>query len=211
MGILHKGTSLANVYRSLKEKYGDVYRFWLGLNPFIVISNADYAQYIFSRRDVYDQSHFFKDWLDSLMPNGLILTQELRSDSVRKLHFDMYNQYQRLMQGIIGLIAFDYDLQREERLNKALGVFLAMMNKLLLMSSLPKIFLHTYVKLNTEFQKAMKTIQIYTEAIVLKEQQIQGESKGKSLISSLVSSLQENEVEEQKENETEQQGKQPVT
>ncbi|CAF3835859.1 unnamed protein product [Rotaria sordida] len=72
-GILAlKPASLPDVLIQLRDKFGDVYQFWFGSMHLIMINCLEDAQYIFSRRHIYDQGDIFTENLKLLNPNGVI-------------------------------------------------------------------------------------------------------------------------------------------
>jgi hypothetical protein len=54
-GIISRNESIPNVNLKLKEKFGDIYQFWMGPSRFIAVCNADDVEHIFSHRNIYDQ------------------------------------------------------------------------------------------------------------------------------------------------------------
>jgi len=54
-GIISRNESIPNVNLKLKEKFGDIYQFWMGPSRFIAVCNADDVEHILSHRNIYDQ------------------------------------------------------------------------------------------------------------------------------------------------------------
>ncbi|CAF3090451.1 unnamed protein product [Rotaria sp. Silwood2] len=70
-GLL-KGTSLPQIYTSLKNRFGDIYQLQFGLVHAFIIGNIDDIQHILNHRHIYDQGDWAVELVGALFPNGLI-------------------------------------------------------------------------------------------------------------------------------------------
>ncbi|CAF3333815.1 unnamed protein product [Rotaria sp. Silwood2] len=70
-GVIH-GTSLPQVYLSLRQRFGDIFQFWLGPWRVVVVSGLNDVQHIFNNRNVYEQGDIYIQQSSVLNPNGLI-------------------------------------------------------------------------------------------------------------------------------------------
>ena len=71
-GVLTRGTSLPQVYISFKDRFGDIFQIWLGFLRFIVVSDIEDVQHIFTHRHIYDQGDWFVEQFGVLVPDSLI-------------------------------------------------------------------------------------------------------------------------------------------
>ena len=67
-----RGASFFTILSSLRQRFGDIYQVWLGLERCIVVCNIKDIQYIFTNRNIYDQGALFVEKASLLMPNGII-------------------------------------------------------------------------------------------------------------------------------------------
>lgn len=67
-----RGISYAEIYKKLRERFGDICQLWLGPSRFILVSNIVDVQYIFSNRNIYDQGDLFVEKLSNIVPDSLI-------------------------------------------------------------------------------------------------------------------------------------------
>jgi hypothetical protein len=70
-GILFNDVSFPQVLLKLKKQFGDVFQVWLGSVRFVVVSNINDVQYIFTHRQVYDHSDLLFDNFSIVFPDGL--------------------------------------------------------------------------------------------------------------------------------------------
>ena len=71
-GLLFGTKSSADVYISFKERFGDIYLYYVGFIRFIVVHNIDDVQYILSHRNKYDQGDIFLEKFSILVPDSII-------------------------------------------------------------------------------------------------------------------------------------------
>ena len=71
-GALFDGKSLAQIYLSFKERFGDTFQLWLGPWRFVVVGNVNDVQHIFTHRHVYDQGELLVTQFGVFLPDGLI-------------------------------------------------------------------------------------------------------------------------------------------
>jgi hypothetical protein len=71
-GILFDNLSLHQVYLAFKNRFGDIYQFWMGPWRLIIVSGITDVQHIFTYRNIYDQGDIFVEQLHVLMHDGLI-------------------------------------------------------------------------------------------------------------------------------------------
>ena len=71
-GMLSGQRVFHEVYIMLKEKYGDVFSFWLGPNYGMVLSRVEHVRHVFADRQTYDQSGETIKMFSLLFPKGLI-------------------------------------------------------------------------------------------------------------------------------------------
>jgi hypothetical protein len=128
----------------------------------------------------------------------------------------MIEQCERLLLGIFGFIAFDYDLQTlddenescKNELTLALHTFLSTEMTLI---RLPTIVGRIYLILNLEYQRARKIINQYLQRMIEQEltesPTMRAERKRTSFIASLVDSLQQDEKLEATKHEESKQGR----
>ncbi|CAF1157376.1 unnamed protein product [Adineta steineri] len=58
-GLLFGSKPISDVYISYKERFGDIYLFWVGFTRYTIVHNIDDVQYIFNNRNKYDQGSIF--------------------------------------------------------------------------------------------------------------------------------------------------------
>lgn len=71
-GMLLQGKSLAEIFTTFKQRYGDIFQFWFGATRYIVVGNISDVQHIFTHRNIYDQGDFFAEQFSTLFPNALV-------------------------------------------------------------------------------------------------------------------------------------------
>ncbi len=71
IGLL-RGDPLPDIYKNLKNRFGDYYQLWFGSWRFIVVSNITDVQHIFTHRNIYDQGDVFCQQFSVIFPDGLI-------------------------------------------------------------------------------------------------------------------------------------------
>ncbi|CAF1095535.1 unnamed protein product [Adineta steineri] len=113
------------------------------------------------------------------------------------IHTDLVHRCQTFTMNVIGLIAFDYNL--ESNINSPIKIafqdFVSYVTIVILMSWLPQWISKIYLKFNWKYQKIHRLIRELTEKIV--EQEQNNSQRSKNLIASLVSSLNEQANDEQ--------------
>ncbi|CAF0792014.1 unnamed protein product [Adineta ricciae] len=72
VGLLFGTKAASEVYISLKEKFGDIYQYWIGFVRLIVVHDIDDVQYIFTHRSIYDQGQVFIEKFSVLIPESII-------------------------------------------------------------------------------------------------------------------------------------------
>lgn len=70
-GILFRGKTPSEALSEFKQRFGNVFQFWLGPSRLIVVSGANDVQHIFTHRHIYDQGYTFEKFT-ALIPNSLI-------------------------------------------------------------------------------------------------------------------------------------------
>ena len=71
-GLLFGIKPASEVYISFKERFGDIYQYWLGFTRFTVVHNIDDVQYIFTHRNIYDQGEIFVEKFSIIVPDSII-------------------------------------------------------------------------------------------------------------------------------------------
>ncbi|CAF4858903.1 unnamed protein product [Rotaria socialis] len=67
-----QGKSPVEIFSEFKSRYGDIFQFWFGPTRYIIVSNANDIQHIFTNRHIYDQGNMFIEQFSTLFPNGYI-------------------------------------------------------------------------------------------------------------------------------------------
>ena len=70
--MLTKKKSIAEVHLALKDRFGDIYRFWVGPSQLITVCNADDVQHIFQNRQIYEQGDVHLEKFSLLFQDALI-------------------------------------------------------------------------------------------------------------------------------------------
>ena len=89
---LTAGRALHEVQAIFKEKYGDVYSFWLGSLYTITFSRIENVQHVLADRHTYDLSTHTTSTFGVLFPNGLI---SLRGDAWKRHARFMFPMFKR--------------------------------------------------------------------------------------------------------------------
>ncbi|CAF4647709.1 unnamed protein product [Rotaria sp. Silwood1] len=63
---------MTDVYISFKERFGDIYQFWISFTRYVIVNNIDDVQYIFTHRNIYDQGEVFLDKFSLFFPDSII-------------------------------------------------------------------------------------------------------------------------------------------
>ena len=71
---LGEDDSIAHALQKVKERFGDVFQFWMGSSRYIVLSRVEDVEHVFTHRQIYDQSELFTKTLDLLYPDSLVCT-----------------------------------------------------------------------------------------------------------------------------------------
>ncbi len=71
-GFLLRGKSPAQIFAEFKHRYGDIFQFWFGSTRYIIVSNVNDVQHIFTHRNIYDQGDIYIQQFSTLFPNGFI-------------------------------------------------------------------------------------------------------------------------------------------
>ncbi|CAF4286502.1 unnamed protein product, partial [Adineta steineri] len=71
-GLLFGSKPISEVYISYKERFGDIYLFWVGFTRYTIVHNIDDVQYIFNNRNKYDQGSIFLEKVSILVPDSII-------------------------------------------------------------------------------------------------------------------------------------------
>jgi hypothetical protein len=74
-GLLLRNASIPLTFEKLKNRFGDIFQFWLGPSRLIVLSGLDDIQHVFTNRHIYDQGDLFVHKFGLLFPDGLICTR----------------------------------------------------------------------------------------------------------------------------------------
>ncbi|CAF2647280.1 unnamed protein product [Rotaria sp. Silwood2] len=69
-GMLLNGKPPPAIFAEFKSRYGDIYQFWFGPTRYIVVSNVNDIQHIFTHRHIYDQGKIFIEQFSILFPSG---------------------------------------------------------------------------------------------------------------------------------------------
>lgn len=71
-GLLFGSKSLPEAFSTFKQRFGDVFQFWIGPTRVIVVSNINDVQYIFNHRHIYDQGEVYTKQFSIIIPHGYI-------------------------------------------------------------------------------------------------------------------------------------------
>ena len=71
-GILLHGKTSSEAFAEFKQRFGNIYQFWLGPSRLIVVSGASDVQHIFTHRHIYDIGNSFVKTFNVLIPNAMI-------------------------------------------------------------------------------------------------------------------------------------------
>ncbi|CAF4429106.1 unnamed protein product [Rotaria sp. Silwood2] len=71
-GMLLYNKSPAEIFAEMKYRYGDIFQFWFGPTRYIIVSNVNDIQHIFTHRNIYDQGNIFIEQFSVLFPSGYI-------------------------------------------------------------------------------------------------------------------------------------------
>jgi hypothetical protein len=74
-GLLLRNASIPLTFEKLKNRFGDIFQFWLGPSRLIVLSGLEDIQHVFTNRHIYDQGDLFVHKFGLLFPDGLICTR----------------------------------------------------------------------------------------------------------------------------------------
>ena len=74
-GLFLRNASIPLILTKLKNRFGDVFQFWIGPSRWIVLSDLDDIQHVFTNRNIYDQGDLFVHKFGLLFPDGLICTR----------------------------------------------------------------------------------------------------------------------------------------
>lgn len=74
-GLLVPNASIPLTLEKLKNRFGDIFQFWLGPSRLIVLSGLEDIRHVFSNRHIYDQGDLFLHKFGLLFPDGLICTR----------------------------------------------------------------------------------------------------------------------------------------
>ncbi len=74
-GLLLRNASIPLTFEKLKNRFGDIFQFWLGPSRLIVLSGLDDIKHVFTNRHIYDQGDLFVHKFGLLFPDGLICTR----------------------------------------------------------------------------------------------------------------------------------------
>jgi hypothetical protein len=74
-GLLLKNASIPLTLAKLKNRFGDIFQFWLGPSRLIILSGLQDIQHVFTNRNIYDQGDLFVYKFGLLFPDGLICTR----------------------------------------------------------------------------------------------------------------------------------------
>ncbi|CAF3802339.1 unnamed protein product [Rotaria sp. Silwood1] len=74
-GIIPNGVSVAQALTTFKQRYGDIFQFWLGPSYYVVINDIVDVQHIFTNRHIYEQGEVFIQQASILFSDGLICTK----------------------------------------------------------------------------------------------------------------------------------------
>ena len=144
------------------------------------------------------------------------LLHNWRNQNDQQIRTDIVFECQKLLLGIFGFIAFDYDLhtlddrktKAAEELNAALNDTLSAFRMLIFS---PRLLYLLYTKISPSYRHSQKFLKNYVNGIVDQELSNSPEyilqRKRTSLIASLVSSLQEDEIAEAMKKEEDKKGR----
>ncbi|CAF1131795.1 unnamed protein product [Adineta steineri] len=71
-GLLFDKASLPEAHIAFKQRYGDIYQFWISSTRLIVVNNLNDIQHIFTHRNIYDQGDIYVQKFSIVIPHGLI-------------------------------------------------------------------------------------------------------------------------------------------
>ena len=74
-GLLLQNASIPLTLEKLKNRFGDIFQFWLGPSRLIVLSGLEDIRHVFNNRHIYDQGDLFVHKFGLLFPDGLICTR----------------------------------------------------------------------------------------------------------------------------------------
>ncbi len=74
-GLLLRNASIPLTFEKFKNRFGDIFQFWLGPSRLIVLSGLDDIKHVFTNRHIYDQGDLFVHKFGLLFPDGLICTR----------------------------------------------------------------------------------------------------------------------------------------
>jgi hypothetical protein len=165
---------------------------------------------LFRRAKVIPQLDTIVDCTDKLLSNW-------RHQFDQQIHTDIVEQCQKLLLGIFGFIAFDYDLHTldynsEKTRDELKGALNDLLFAFRILIYSPKFVSILYTKFSPGFQRSQKFLKHYVNKIVDQEltndSELILERKRTCLIASLVASLQQDENAEAMKKEEDKKGKQ---
>lgn len=74
-GILLNGATTAEVYPSLKRRFGNIFQFWLGPSRIVVVSDIGDVEHVFTHRNIYDLADLYMEKFGLLFPDAPICTK----------------------------------------------------------------------------------------------------------------------------------------
>ncbi|CAF1080270.1 unnamed protein product [Adineta steineri] len=202
-GFLTRKKSFHEILHDYQRRYGDKFTFWFGLQPYIVffcpndivvLAGAKWKRHVRVMLPVFKRAKMIQH-LDTIIECAdHFIDQNLLDNHIHK---DLVHRCQTFTMNVIGLIAFDYNL--ESNINSPIKIafqdFVSYVTIVILMSWLPRWISKIYLKFNWKYQKIHRLIRELTEKIV--EQEQNNSQRSKNLIASLVSSLNEQANDEQ--------------
>ena len=71
LGMLFGDVTLWQALAKLKEKFGDVFQFWVGPSRFVAVNNINDVQYIYNHRQIYDHADILGNKVRVLFPDSM--------------------------------------------------------------------------------------------------------------------------------------------
>ena len=72
-GFIGKNIPLNVIFSDLKEKFGDIFQFWLGPSRIVLVNCLEDIQHIFSNRHIYEQADLFTEKLSLINPFAILV------------------------------------------------------------------------------------------------------------------------------------------
>jgi hypothetical protein len=70
-GVIRQNVPFNLIFLDLKEKFGDIFQYWLGPTRLILVNRLEDVQHIFGHRQIYDQGDIFRDKFSLVNPYAI--------------------------------------------------------------------------------------------------------------------------------------------